>query len=61
MANSQARSVGTADANATTPANQREPVAPTESKPQDGPSIGENGAYLPASYKTVKGNLRTDR
>lgn len=61
MATAQARNVIQPQINASTPEPQRSPVAPTESALSDGPIIGENGAFAPASYKTTKGNIRTDR
>lgn len=40
------------------PVEQRTPKGAPLGK---GPKVGEKGEYLPATYKTAKGNVRTDR
>lgn len=53
-----AESLGPANVNETTPAEQRKP----EGAPQGaGPQVGSKGEYLPATYPTASGNTRTDR
>lgn len=47
--------------NDTIPADQRAAKAPTEEKLSMGPKVGAKGEYQPASYKTHRGNVRTDR
>lgn len=43
-------------------ANQPEPKQePKVEPPKSGPKLGSNGEYLKSTYKTVKGNTRSDR
>lgn len=35
--------------------------APADKQEQAGPRLGSKGEYLPATYKTKKGNIREDR
>jgi len=44
--------------NESTPKEQR---APEGAPLSNGPKRGEKDEYLPASYKTTRGNVRTDR
>lgn len=45
--------------NESTPEEQRAPSK--DDKLSHGPQRGEAKEYLPASYKTTRGNVRTDR
>lgn len=57
-ASANAQSLGPANQNETTPPEQRRPQGTPLS---DGPTLGKSGEHLPATYKLVSGNLRTDR
>jgi hypothetical protein len=54
----EAASAGAADQNGAPPAEMR---APTVAAVRTEKSIGPAGEYLPATYETIKGNIRTDR
>lgn len=44
------------------PNPQKEPARASEAKLAKGPKLDpKTKAYLPGNYKTVKGNIRTDR
>lgn len=47
--------------NESTPMEQRAPVKVNLRKLDAGPKVGSKGEYQPATYKTIKGNIRTDR
>lgn len=55
----EAISGGDADQNGAPPAEMRK--ADRSAKLDDGPKLGARGEYLSASYKSQRGNIRTDR